>query len=273
MTIVTSDDPAWIVSVLDRQLAADPISATVLGSVRAHIAAEPESSIWAATGTAGVAARSSSNLPVVLAGGWDEPDLSALARLLDDLPSLVGMSGPRVLVQQLAAALGRPVARVEPRRLYRLDELIVPTATAGSARAAGAGDIGLVGAWYRAFSLELDGPDQGGGLGHHGADDGLIRRVMANGQVVLWVADGAVVSMAVRQPAVAGSARIGPVYTPPEHRGHGYAAAVTAQATSQILALSAVPVLFTDADNALTNRLYPRLGYYAVQDHAQLTLG
>ena len=31
--------------------------------------------------------------------------------------------------------------------------------------------------------------------------------------------------------SIARMTRIGPVYTPPEHRGHGYAAAVTAAAT------------------------------------------
>jgi len=52
--------------------------------------------------------------------------------------------------------------------------------------------------------------------------------------------------------------RIGPVYTPPEHRGHGYAAAVTAAAARGALERGARQVLlYTDLANPTTNRLYP----------------
>ena len=65
---------------------------------------------------------------------------------------------------------------------------------------------------------------------------------------------------------IAGSARVGPVYTPPEHRGRGYGSAVTAAATGDVLADGAIPVLFTDLANPVSNRIYPPLGYYPVED-------
>ena len=44
---------------------------------------------------------------------------------------------------------------------------------------------------------------------------------------------------------VGGLGRIGPVYTPPEHRGHGYAAAVTTLASRRVLDAAARPMLHT----------------------------
>jgi predicted GNAT family acetyltransferase len=87
----------------------------------------------------------------------------------------------------------------------------------------------------------------------------------------LWEHEGEFVSLAGRRPVADGSARIGPVYTPPACRGRGYAAAVTAAATRDILAEDAVPVLFTDLANPTSNRVYQRLGYYPVADCAQVT--
>jgi predicted GNAT family acetyltransferase len=58
--------------------------------------------------------------------------------------------------------------------------------------------------------------------------------------------------------------RIGPVYTPPELRGRGYAAAVTSAATQVVLDAGADAVLYTDLTNPTSNRLYARLGYRLV---------
>jgi predicted GNAT family acetyltransferase len=63
-------------------------------------------------------------------------------------------------------------------------------------------------------------------------------------------------------------ARIGPVYTPPEYRGHGYGSAVTAAATAAVLAAGAVPVLYTDLANPTSNKIYQAIGYRAVADRA-----
>ena len=65
--------------------------------------------------------------------------------------------------------------------------------------------------------------------------------------------------------------RIGPVYTPPEHRNRGYAAAVTSAAARWALDHGARHVaIFTDLDNPTTNRLYPRLGFRPRYDALEL---
>jgi predicted GNAT family acetyltransferase len=67
--------------------------------------------------------------------------------------------------------------------------------------------------------------------------------------------------------------RIGPVYTPPEHREHGYASAVTAAAAAWALAAGACHVvLFTDLANPVSNSIYPRLGFRPVHDAVEFDL-
>ncbi len=79
------------------------------------------------------------------------------------------------------------------------------------------------------------------------------------------------VALARASPPAYGMSRIGPVYTPPEHRGHGYGSAVTAAATRWALDAGAHHVvLFTDLANPVSNNIYPRLGYRLVHDAVQL---
>lgn len=70
----------------------------------------------------------------------------------------------------------------------------------------------------------------------------------------------------VRSPA-AGVSRIGPVYTPPEHRDHGYGSAVTAAAARWAHSAGATEVvLFADLANPVSNAIYQRIGFLAVSD-------
>jgi predicted GNAT family acetyltransferase len=66
--------------------------------------------------------------------------------------------------------------------------------------------------------------------------------------------------------------RVGPVYTPPELRGHGYAGAATA-AVSQAALDDGIRevVLYTDLANPTSNALYQRLGYRPVEDRVVLS--
>ena len=75
-------------------------------------------------------------------------------------------------------------------------------------------------------------------------------------------------------PAVAGQARIGPVYTPPERRGQGFGGAVTA-AVSQAARDAGVAevLLYTDLANPTSNALYQRLGYEPVSRRAIYAFG
>lgn len=61
--------------------------------------------------------------------------------------------------------------------------------------------------------------------------------------------------------------RIGPVYTPPEARQRGYASALTAQMSQQLLDMGRTfCFLFTDISNPTSNHIYQTIGYEAVSD-------
>ena len=63
---------------------------------------------------------------------------------------------------------------------------------------------------------------------------------------------------------------VGPVYTPPEHRKHGYGAAVSAMVSQWALDQGATDVLlFADLTNPISNSIYQRIGYQPLDDWAE----
>jgi hypothetical protein len=152
-------------------------------------------------------------------------------------------------------------------RLFRLARLVPPApAPAGSARPGAGTDRDLLDGWFGAFAREVgDIPAH-----DHRAD---IDKRLGYGGITIWEAgDGVPVSVAGLTRAVGGMARVGPVYTPPALRGRGYAGGATA-AVSQAALDAGVRevVLYTDLANPVSNALYERLGYRAVEDRVILS--
>lgn len=153
-------------------------------------------------------------------------------------------------------------------RLYELGQLHPPEPMPpGQPRVAVPADRGLVIAWCEAFHQEArSGPEDVPGM----VDDRL-----SYGGLTLWQAGGQPVSLAGLTRQAAGQVRVGPVYTPPGHRGKGYGRAVT-WVVSRAAALDAgvtSVLLFTDLANPTSNALYQRLGYRAVSDRTLLSFG
>jgi predicted GNAT family acetyltransferase len=69
-----------------------------------------------------------------------------------------------------------------------------------------------------------------------------------------------------------GVLRVGPVYTPPEHRNRGYGRRLTYEVTARALAGPDVRrcMLFTDADNPVSNSIYRQAGYVARDRHVEI---
>ena len=132
----------------------------------------------------------------------------------------------------------------------------------GSGRAALTGDLDLVLSWLQAFADEAV-------PGHVEADRaGELERIR-RGEYLLWEDGGGPVSLAGTHQPVGAFGRVGPVYTPPEHRGRGYAAAVTTLASRRLLDAGATPMLGTDLANPTSNGVYARLGYEQVGEQYQ----
>ncbi len=152
-------------------------------------------------------------------------------------------------------------------RLFRLGVLRPPDpAPSGAARVAGLADRGLLVDWHVAFGRESRGaaPEDPARI----VDDRL-----SHDGLMLWDADGEPVAMAGLTRHVAGVARVGEVYTPPEHRRLGYGGNITTAASQAALdAGAAEVVLYTDLANPTSNALYQRLGYEPVGDRVLLDL-
>ncbi|HYJ76033.1 MAG TPA: GNAT family N-acetyltransferase [Kineosporiaceae bacterium] len=144
--------------------------------------------------------------------------------------------------------------------LHVLDVLVPATGVPGAGRLAGPADVDLVVRWLEDFGAEA--------LPHlPPLDPAVVRARVEHGSFVLWE-DGRPVSLAGFRTA-GGVGRVGPVWTPPEHRRRGYAAAVTTAATRAILDAGALPVLYTDLANPTSNGVYRRLGYRMVAETAE----
>ena len=67
--------------------------------------------------------------------------------------------------------------------------------------------------------------------------------------------------------------RVGPVYTPPAERRRGYAGALVAALSQQLLDTGReFCFLFTDQANPTSNHIYQQIGYAPVCDVAQYRL-
>jgi len=171
---------------------------------------------------------------------------------------------------QFAAAwrdvTGCRAAPLRGMRLYRLAELAWPDpAPDGGPRVAAVADVPLLTGWFAAFATEVH--DEAG-EDHEAA----VRDRLGYGGISLWQAAGRPVSMGAVTRPVAGMVRIGPVYTPPAFRGAGYASAVTAELSLRAREAGAAEVLlYTDLDNPVSNSIYQRIGYRAVEDRVVLT--
>jgi uncharacterized protein len=197
--------------------------------------------------------------------------LEALAGVIaDELPGVVG-AVPEV--DRFAAAWSArhglmPSTRFD-QRIYALENLVPPNDVEGVVRLAGVDDRALVLEWMTAFTTEA----------LHGGDDaGRIERSVdarlgpeGAGGICLWEAEGETVSLAGFGGPTPNGLRIGPVYTPPEHRGHGFGSAVTAAASQIALDRGKrFCFLYTDLANPTSNAIYVRLGYRPVCDSREI---
>jgi GNAT superfamily N-acetyltransferase len=175
------------------------------------------------------------------------------------LPGVVAEAGVAARFAGAWAERRRVVARPrEGGRLYRLDGLADSPVAAGSLRPAHEGDAGLLLDWARAFD-EQTGNDPG-------IAAAALRRRLASRRAFVWE-DTDLVSMACATEPVAGVSRIGYVYTPPEWRRRGYASALVAQLSRQVLETEAgTCILFTELHNPTSNGIYRRIGYQAVAE-------
>jgi predicted GNAT family acetyltransferase len=153
------------------------------------------------------------------------------------------------------------------QNVFALEQVIEPPAADGTPRAATSGDVELLTRWWRAF-VEEAVPDDDQGPAR---DVEMIERRLAQNALSIWEVDGVAVAMCGHGGRTPNGIRIGPVYTPPEHRGRGYATSLTARVSQRQLDTGRrFCFLYTDRDNPTSNAIYERIGYRKVCEAAQL---
>lgn len=196
------------------------------------------------------------------------------AKIVAATPELAGARGMRAATVPFArawCALTRQEWHVSvEERLYRLGALRPPSGVAGGPRAVTDGDRDLLIDWVERFYGET--------FGHRRDEEAGKRFVDAadrkGDRFTLWTVDDVPVSMAMLRAPAADVSRIGPVFSPPDRRGHGYGSAVTAAAVELAHRRgTADVVLFADLANPVSNSIYQRIGFEAVADSVRIDFG
>ncbi|MQY28669.1 GNAT family N-acetyltransferase [Nocardia aurantia] len=271
MRIEPTEDPAEFRRRAGAFLSRDPLRHTVIGSVLARLlhgtgeTATTFVSVHEGDAVTGVCMRTRGYGAYL--GALPAAAIPALVELFARrAPDLDGVEGTPDLAadfaRQWTTLHGTDFRQESVAVQYRLGELRVPR-TPGTARRATTSDIELCERWMVAMNREV-------GAGYRpGAAPGRI----ADGLVWMWERDGVPVSVAGEQPPMDGWSRIGPVYTPPGARGHGYGSAVTAHASKRLRDSGCEVCLFADAANPTSNKIYRDIGYRPVREFAHYRFG
>ncbi|MFE2757682.1 GNAT family N-acetyltransferase [Actinosynnema sp. NPDC059335] len=209
--------------------------------------------------------------PLTLSGvppRWAETVADALAGDVE----LPGVNGPRESVEAFvvawAARTGCGAREHMALRLYQLGDLVAPDVP-GSARLATEDDLDLLSRWRTEFGVEATAQVRDDDSEDRALQALRISMTAGHGHLLWYHGDTPVAWAGANAPA-SGMSRIGPVYTPPEHRRHGYGAAVTAACAAWAREQGAQHVvLYTDLANPTSNSIYQRIGFRPVVDSAE----
>jgi len=180
--------------------------------------------------------------------------------------SLPGVLAPttvsEVFAERWCELTGDRLAPGMAQRMLMTSRVVPPTGVPGEWRHATVSDASFLKPWFTHFAIEAD--HQPAQL----AEEMAASMVQRSVDGLIWIdAAGQPVSIACYKARTPRGMRIGPVYTPPEQRRRGYAAAVTAAASQFVLDLGCEFVcLYTDAGNPTANHIYESIGYEWVSD-------
>lgn len=191
----------------------------------------------------------------------------ALAELImHEHPNFPGVNGPSELVPQFllrCAEFSTKAMHYEMHQehlAYFIDEVIPPVNILGEARLATLGDRDLALEWFTAFAHEAQ-------IENHNLE-GVVDRAIATERLYVWQVHGEIVSIAGHTAGVeipGGTlSRVGPVYTPMDHRKRGYASFLVAEICHRLHERGVSVMLYADANNPQSNNVYIKIGFNLV---------
>jgi uncharacterized protein len=286
MEVARFDDAATFLADAEPLLLADEARHNLIlgiaGTIRDAPARYPLRSMWLVrdNGEAVVAALRTPPYNLVLARPRSSQALAKLAEAVagEELPGVVGTEPEVHAFAELWSERSGVPSRVNMRQgVYALEHVELQPAVPGSARVATAADHGRVLQWWIAFGDEVL---HEGGPGREDAEKNVEHKLSSpTAGIFLWQHDGEPVSLAGWGGPTPNGIRIGPVYTPPELRGRGYATALTAELSQRLLDGRLFEggrrfcFLYTDLANPTSNAIYERIGYCRVAEAAEVVFG
>jgi uncharacterized protein len=212
---------------------------------------------------------------VLLADPLEDGAVDALAdAAVVDAGPLPGITANRPWADRFAACVtgmtGRKAEPILNEGVWELTTVADVPGPSGAARIATPGDRDLLRHWLRAFAEEALPLEHPWDDAHADLDIDL-RLAGQGGGYWLWD-DGGPVSLSGHRHVPGVGSRIGPVYTPPQHRRRGYATRLVAELSATRLALGdPACFLFTDMANPTSNAIYARIGYERVCEAVEYT--
>jgi hypothetical protein len=285
------DDPGEFLDVAGAGFAEQPVLSTVMASVATRVRDQRTSGVpwpdgvpcWFAafvdSGTVVATAMRTApfgEYPAYLMPMSDDAAVLLARTLLDRDEPVLGANGAlpavQVFCEEMAEATGKTATVRQHTRLFELGQLKEPRETPGRLRAARLEEQDLVTSWYDAFMADADeqAGRSPGSSPHESPTPAEMRRRIETGQVFVWEVDGAPVHVTAATEPAFGVSRVGPVYTPREHRGRGYASRAVYEVSRLIVERGVRACLFTDQANPTSNKIYEALGYERLVDTANL---
>lgn len=199
-----------------------------------------------------------------------EKAAGALGRYLREAgEELTGVTGREELCRAFLEGFGGEFTEKSAMDILVLRHLIEPQPVPGKVRKAREEDLETVTRWALAFYEEAlhQHPDR---------EEVREKRRELIRRGTLWLMEppgGEAASMAQTSRQLAHGTAVSGVYTPPEHRGKGYAQnTVTAICREKLAAGMEYCTLFVDRRNPISNRVYRKIGFETLEDCREYTL-
>ncbi len=210
--------------------------------------------------------------PFALIVQSDPLDKSALGKLADTLMandwSLPGVNGiaeeSDCFAEIWQEKTGRQARRIVNTRAYELRKVSQISYPSGKMKVAEGTDAQIAADMLNAMAEEvIAGPKR------LQTAQSMLDTIQKK-CVFFWVDDGEVVSLTIaNRPQIKGICVSG-VYTPPAFRRRGYARALVAEVSKELLSRGyEFTNLFTDLSNPTSNKIYQEIGYQPVCDYHQ----
>jgi len=224
------------------------------------------------------------NITGVLAHYWNGnimmqcPDLGDLLQLASSfleeksrpVRGVLGLEKQAAIIVDLLEIPEEHFAANETEGLFALDldDLIMPKIDGLSVISPTMMDQDLLFEWMRDYDIEALGYEDGPALYEH-----INQRIarMKDGTILTLVHDGEPVALGGCNAKVGDMNQIGPVWTPPNHRGKGYARAIVALLLEQEKREGVKrSILFTN--NPAAEKAYRALGYERIDEYRLMLL-